>query len=180
MTLASSSKLSLERWSHLSAGPPLVRFACPSADISCARPLPGASSLRFDAATCRTRSARVVSHHLDGLLRTQVRGLVASRSRPGFVAFWKRRSRSRPKTVADLRASSPRRGFTPFEECPRRQQVPHHCGPLPSCRFRRSSDHHRGRSSGESRSWRTRSRGVEDPAEAESATRWHGPSSRVR
>jgi hypothetical protein len=101
-----------------------MRFACPSADISCARPLPGASSHRPDAATCRARSAPVVSHHLGGLLRTQARGLVASRSRPGFVAFRKRRSRSRPTTakavngtVADLRAPSPRRGFTPFEEC---------------------------------------------------------------
>jgi hypothetical protein len=83
MTLASPSKLSLERWSRLSAGPPLVRFARPSADKNRVRQLPGASSLRHGAATRRTCSARVVSHHLDGLLRTRPRGLVASRSRPG-------------------------------------------------------------------------------------------------
>jgi hypothetical protein len=58
----------------------------------------------------------------------------------GSPRFRRRRSRSRPKTVADLRAPSPRRGFTPFEECPRRQPEPHHCGPLPSCRCRRSPD----------------------------------------
>jgi len=87
MTLASPSKLSLERWSRLAAGPPLVRFACPSTDISRARPLPGASSLRLDSATCRARSVRVVSHHLDGLLRTRARGFVAPRSRSGFAAF---------------------------------------------------------------------------------------------
>lgn len=83
LTLASPSKLSLERWSHLSAGPPLVRFARPSADTNRVRQLPGASSHRHGAATRRTCSARVVSHHLDGLLRTRPRGLVASRSRPG-------------------------------------------------------------------------------------------------
>jgi hypothetical protein len=83
MTLASPSKLSLERWSRLAAGPPLVRFARPSADKNRVRQLPGASSLRHGAATRRTCSARVVSHHLDGLLRTRPRGLVASRSRPG-------------------------------------------------------------------------------------------------
>jgi len=53
------------------------------------------------------------------------------------------RSRSRPKTVADLRNLSPRRGFTPFEECPHRQPAPHHCGPLPSCRYWHSSCHAR-------------------------------------
>jgi hypothetical protein len=83
MTLASPSKRSLERWSHLAAGPPLVRFARPSTDTSRPRPLPGASSLRRDAATCRARSALVVSHHLDGLLRGRAGGFVAPRSRSG-------------------------------------------------------------------------------------------------
>jgi hypothetical protein len=83
MTLASPSKRSRERWSHLAAGPPLVRFARPSTDITCVRRLPGASSHRPDSATCRARSALVVSHHLDGLLRTRVRGFVAPRNRSG-------------------------------------------------------------------------------------------------
>lgn len=47
------------------------------------RRLPGASSHRPDSATCRARSALVVSHHLDGLLRTRARGFVAPRSRSG-------------------------------------------------------------------------------------------------
>jgi hypothetical protein len=83
MTLATSSKRPPERWSHLAAGPPLVRFASPLSRHLRARPLPGASSLRHDAAKRRTCSALVVSHHLDGLLRARARGLVASRYRSG-------------------------------------------------------------------------------------------------
>jgi hypothetical protein len=168
VTLASPSKLSLERWSHLAAGPPLVRFARPSADKNRVRQLPGASSLRHGAATRHACSARVVSHHLDGLLRTRPRGLVASRSRPGV-----RRVSGAPEPVPSCpteigqtrwRTSEPLprdAGFTPFEECPRRQPEPRHRGPLPSCRYRRSSHRDRSRSRDtRGGSWRTRSRGV--------------------
>jgi hypothetical protein len=48
-----------------------------------ARPLPGASSLRPDAARRRARSVLVVSHHLDGLLRARACGFVAPRCRSG-------------------------------------------------------------------------------------------------
>lgn len=120
MTLNSPSKRSPERCATLAGGPPLVRFAAPLRRHGrgvCA--FPGASSLRPDAARRPTRSALAVSHRLDGSHHTPVRGFVAPRCRSGVRrvsgAF---RSRSRPKTVADLRAPSPRRGFTPSEEFP--------------------------------------------------------------
>jgi hypothetical protein len=66
------------------------------------RPLPGASSLRCGAAKRRTRSALVVSHHLDGLLRTQARGFVAPRCRSGV-----RRVSGLPEPVPSEDGSGP-------------------------------------------------------------------------
>ena len=53
----------------------------PSSDITGVRQLPGASPLRHCAAKRRACSALVVSHHLDGLLRSLVCGFVAPRYR---------------------------------------------------------------------------------------------------
>jgi len=57
------------------------KFAPPPSSAVC--PLPGASSLRPGGATVWSRSAFVVSHHLDGFLHTSVCELVASHSRSG-------------------------------------------------------------------------------------------------
>jgi hypothetical protein len=69
-----------------------------------------------------TRSALVVSHHLDGFLRTWARGLVASRCRswgsPRFAHPWPPRGRSLA-TVYGKR--SPRRGSHPSKNPPRPQ-----------------------------------------------------------
>jgi len=80
--------------------------------------------LRPDSATCQTCSARVVSHHLDGLLRMQSCGFVAphnqlrvrlvSRCRPPF------QSRKREPSWAVDR-HSPRRGSYPPKNFPHRQ-----------------------------------------------------------
>jgi len=93
-----------------------------------------------------TRSALVVSHHLDGLLRARVPGLVASRYRKGFAAFLAPAHRSRdPETVGyGATGSFPGCAFTPFEEVPPPAAAPHRCGrcllavgppqtPLPVC-----------------------------------------------
>jgi hypothetical protein len=73
-------------------------------------------------------------------------GLLRPAAGQGFAAFQARRSRSRPKTIADLRAPSPRRGLYPSKSFPRRQPEPHHCGPLPSCCYLRCPAVHRSRS----------------------------------
>jgi len=71
--------------------PPLVRFAeCAPPPTSSVWSTPGdvaASVGRGSPARCPTRSALVVSHHLDGFLHTRSSGLVASRYRKGFAAF---------------------------------------------------------------------------------------------
>jgi hypothetical protein len=115
-----------------------MRFAVhPSTDKSDVRPLPGASSLRPCAATRLTCSARVVSHHLDGFLRSSGHGFVAPRSQPWVHRVSRAlRSSSHPKATGD-RPHSSRRGSHPSKISPRRQQAPHHCGPLPSCRYQR-------------------------------------------
>jgi hypothetical protein len=63
----------------------------------------------------------------------------------GSSRFGAGRSRSRPKTVADLRSPSPRRSSYPSKSFPRRQPVPRHRGPLPSCRYRRDPTARPGR-----------------------------------
>jgi hypothetical protein len=70
--------------------------------------LPGAR--RVPPSRFRTASTASITLRFAGLLHPA--------AGQGFVAFQGLRSRSRPKTVADLRAPSPRRGFTPSEEFP--------------------------------------------------------------
>jgi len=61
----------------------------PSSDMPAARPLPDdiAATVRPVAAKRPTRSALVVSHHLDGLLRAPDLEFIAPRNRIGFAAF---------------------------------------------------------------------------------------------
>lgn len=83
--------------------PPLRR--CPA---WCPLPHTASDVLRHDDATRHTRSALVVSHHLDGLLHLTVSGLVASRYRPwGSPRFRIRRVRARcfPVGASTLRSS---------------------------------------------------------------------------
>lgn len=96
--LHSSSETPLPRWTV--ASPPLMSFTLNSLHRHrCVRPLPVhvAAFLRTDGTNRLPCSVHVVSHHLDGLLRTpilklpsvsQLLGLVASRSRPwGSLRF---------------------------------------------------------------------------------------------
>jgi len=185
VTLASPSKHSLERWSRLSAGPPLVRFARPSADTNRVRQLPGASSHRHGAATRRTCSARVVSHHLDGLLRTRPRGLVASRSRPG-VRRVSGDSRSRSRLA---RPKSDRHGGGPPSPFPATQGSHPSKSVLVDSRNRVSAVRcllavTGARPTATAAEAATREVGPGEPGAAgpppagAGATRWHGPSSR--
>jgi hypothetical protein len=74
----------------------------------------------------------VVSHHLDGFLRTTVAGLLHPAADLGV------RRVSRPRATqeseqARTRATRtfPATGFTPFEEFPSFAAAPHHCGRCP-------------------------------------------------
>jgi len=90
---------------------------------------PGGRSLRrTDGASRQSRSALVVSHHLDGFLRAKGCGFVAPRCQPGV-----RRVSCLPPPASpegDKRGSGtvPATRFTPFEEFPSSAAVPHHCG----------------------------------------------------
>ena len=102
---------------------------CPSADMPSVRPLQEAEApVGLTVPPASSRSALVVSHHLDGLLRTMGRGFIAPRSQPGvrrvsgLAAFSAARGRRR------WAGTFPATRFTPFEEFPSSAAVPHHCG----------------------------------------------------
>jgi hypothetical protein len=118
------------RWNRLSLVPPLVGFeCCPSAGIPPARPLPGAEAPFGPALPhASSRSALVVSHHLDGLLRAKVTGLLHPATGLGFAAFRARRFPVPPEGDAVCRVALPATRFTPFEDFPSPAAVPHHCG----------------------------------------------------
>jgi hypothetical protein len=61
-----------------------------------------------------TRSVLVVSHHLDGLLRARISGLIASRYRKGFAAFLHRAVACRP---AFRRRPARIRTYTTLSRC---------------------------------------------------------------
>jgi hypothetical protein len=79
-----------------------------------------------------TCSARVVSHHLDGLLRTVDPGLVASQCRTGFAAFHRRApSGSGRSQSQEGHTPLPATRFTPLEEFPSSAAAPRHRGRCP-------------------------------------------------
>jgi len=133
--------------------PPLMRFVRgvfrPSSDIPAVRPLPDdiAVAVRPLAAKRWTCSALVVSHHLDGLLRTTVSGLLHPDTRWSSLRFWMAPPKvCRPKpTPNGEQTPFPATRFTPLEEFPSPVAVPHHCGRCPlavlshCCRFGRRS-----------------------------------------
>jgi hypothetical protein len=96
------------------------------------RPLPGdiAAPVRPFAAKRLTRSALVVSHYSDGLLRTQASGLLHPET-----GWSSRRFQVVPPPVVSRSQrlmvdshSFPHARFTPSEEYPSPVAVPHHCG----------------------------------------------------
>jgi len=99
------------------------------------RPLPDdiAALVRSIAAKRPTRSVLVVSHHLDGLLRIQVSGLLHPETELGSLRFWSLAptdSWPKPITCGELSSVLATR-FTPSEEFPSSVAVPHHCGRCP-------------------------------------------------
>jgi hypothetical protein len=108
---------------------------CPSSDIPRSRPL----RVTLPSPSARwsphqpARSALVVSHHLDGLLRVRVPGLVASRYRKGFAAFLalrRPRQRSEDRLVRCV-GGFPVCAFTPLEEVPPPAAAPRRRGRCP-------------------------------------------------
>jgi hypothetical protein len=84
---------------------------------------PGIASAAPPATGC---SVRMVSHHLDGFLRTELPGVLHPEPVMGFVAF--------PAFVLRREQLRIPATLTPLDEVPSPVAVPHHCGSLPSCR----------------------------------------------
>lgn len=126
----SPSERSQERWNRLSVIPPLVGFECrPPTGIPQLRQLPGAEAPFGPALPhADSRSALVVSHHLDGLLRNWVTGLLHPATGQGFAAFHAFRLPVPPEGDLAGRVPIPATRFTPFEEFPSSVAAPHHCG----------------------------------------------------
>jgi len=109
---------------------------CPSADIPAARPLPGAEApFGLTVPPARSRSAFVVSHHLDGLLRTTATGLLHPATGRGFAAFHASRSQSCPKTAL-VSASTPRDAVHTLRRLSLASSRSASLRSLPSCRYR--------------------------------------------
>jgi hypothetical protein len=117
---------------------PLYRFPaeCPllsSRGSTTGRPCANAPkrSQEADGANHRPRSVLVVSHHLDGLLHSAGRRLVASCYRswgsPAFLVgrFLVPTRKSIPGSAPTALAAR----FIPFKEFPSSVAAPHHCGP---------------------------------------------------
>jgi hypothetical protein len=115
----------------------LARFR-PST-VSPAASTPGAPERSFGPAVpcAGSRSALVVSHHLDGLLRDRAAGLLRPAAGLGFVAFRAiaAHHRSEPRLGApwNRRAPSPRRGSDPSKGSLANSRAAS-LRPLPSCR----------------------------------------------
>jgi hypothetical protein len=139
MAFASPTECSRERWNRLSLVPPLLGFeCCPPAGIPHARPLPGAEA-PFGPALLHasSRSALVVSHHLDVFLRARVTGLLHPATSKGFAAFPVCRRPLPSEDSAVCRGHSPRRGSHPSKSSPHQQPYRITAAfaflPLPSC-----------------------------------------------
>jgi hypothetical protein len=118
------------RWSLLSWdwGPCCRCTSCAST--------PGSRSFRrTGAARRRSCSALVVSHHLDGLLRTGVAGLLHPATGWGFAAFRACRQMSRPR-AARRAGDSPRGAVRTLRRVPSSAAGNASLRPLPSCRYR--------------------------------------------
>lgn len=120
--------------------PPLLEFVlvvCPASDISAARPLPGgvAATIRPAAATQPTRSALVVSHHFDGLLRAEASSLLHPEAGRGSLRFQVPRPTmaDRSRRLVGL-GSLPRNAVHTLRRIPPVSSRTASPRPLPSCR----------------------------------------------
>jgi len=111
---------------------------CPTFDIPVVRPLPGFVGLSRHCRSARvlprtrTRSALVVSHHLDGLLRTQASGLLHPEAERGSLRFAMPPPPSAGRSHRSWAgAPFPATRFTPFEEFPSSAAVPRRRGRCP-------------------------------------------------
>ena len=91
----------------------------PSTDIPDARLLPETeASFGRAVPPARSRSVRVVSHHLDGFLRAKSCELVASRCQPWGSMCFTMPDSGRSRGIPQHEQHSSHRRFTPFEEFP--------------------------------------------------------------
>jgi hypothetical protein len=125
-----------------SLDPPLLGLARVDPCLRCIPerllPVGVSTSLRCAGSTrCTSRSALVDSHHLDGLLRSGVSGVLqpdadkvrcVSRQQPSGACFMTRRPRS---STLERLLPFPATRFIPFEAFPSPIAVPHHCGRCP-------------------------------------------------
>jgi hypothetical protein len=134
VTLTSLSERSKARRCRLAPTPPLLGFVRvpPLRRYASLASTPGnRGSLRPDGASRRTRSAFVVSHHHDGLLRSRGRGFIAPRNRPGVrhVSRHPGAHTVRPKGQrAQVAGAVPRDAVHTLRRLPSPTAVPHHCG----------------------------------------------------
>jgi hypothetical protein len=75
----------------------------------------------------RTSSTHVVSHHLGGLSRPEVLGLLRPSTGQDSLCF----GPDRPAPKCSPTETLPTAPFTPFEDFPSLVAVPHHCGRCP-------------------------------------------------
>jgi hypothetical protein len=137
-TFASPSKRPLRDGTRLTPRPPLLGFVLVCASLpTCLRSsTPGvateaASPSGIGCHTDASRSALVVSHHLDGFLRSQVPGLL----HPGAGCEVRRVSATTdcldPKIVQTGQVTFPSAHSHPSKTCSSPAAVPHHCGRCP-------------------------------------------------
>ena len=91
-------------------------------------------SLRSDATTRHSRSALVVSHHLDGFLHIEVTGLLHPATGKGFATFHNCRPSRRPRALE--RRCAPRDAVHTLRRLPLASSRTASLRPLPSCRYR--------------------------------------------
>jgi hypothetical protein len=108
----------------------------PPADIPPVRLLPGAETpFGSTVPPAESRSAFVVSHHHDGLLRTEVTGLLHPATGQGFAAFRASQYQSSPKAILDT-VGSPREAIHTLRRVSLVRSRSASLRPLPSCRYR--------------------------------------------
>jgi hypothetical protein len=100
------------------------------------RPLPEAeASFGSTVPAAESRSASVVSHHHDGLLRTEVTGLLHPATGQGFAAFHASQPQSSPRATLDTVGSS-RDAVHTLRRLSLASSRTASLRPLPSCRYR--------------------------------------------
>jgi hypothetical protein len=116
--------------------PPLVRFAFPLLRHSQCASTPG--SKLPSAARCQARRSfrpRGFSPPRRFAPHAGSRACCIPLPDRGSPRFQPTQTRAGPEGRRWTTVPSPRRGSHPSKSFPRRQPLPHHCGPLPSCRY---------------------------------------------